>query len=306
MDDRCSVVSADLEEPLAGSAAVVPAWLLVEDVGPWGPDGLTASTIDPGVAATLESRAKEAGVRVQLIRRHERVRTSATHRVVYWVHSGPGQPWARRAEVAEDDLAELDPSIAMRPESPSDVGEAVEDDILLVCTHAKRDACCAQLGRPLAASLANKVPEQTWETSHTGGHRFAGIVIALPDGHTFGRLVPRDIRTLVNALQSGRVPLGNYRGRSAVTGPAQAAEVAVRQTSGIDGRRAVRAVGMSEQAGATVVQVDADGDRWRVIVASRPFGTLRIISCGGSREDRQIHEVVGVAPVGPPVTIGSD
>lgn len=296
MSDRCTVVSATLDEPLAGTAAVAVAWLLIEDMGPWGADALRESTIDDAIAAGLERRSADAGVRVQMIRRHLRGRTSAATRTVFLVHSGPAPTWMARRELPEEELARLDPSLAKRA-APPPGWDAVDDDLLLVCTHAKRDACCAQYGRPLAEAVDRLATDRTWETSHTGGHRFAGVLIQLPDGHTFGRLRGGDAASLVSALASGRVPQRNYRGRSAVSSAAQAAEIAVRAATNLDGRDVVRTVSSVADGGGHVVTVDADGTPWRVVVASRPLGTLRAVSCGGHPEDRLRSEVVAAAPI---------
>ena len=45
--------------------------------------------------------------------------------------------------------------------------------LLLVCTHGRRDACCAQFGRPTAMALARRYGTAVWETTHVGGDRFA-------------------------------------------------------------------------------------------------------------------------------------
>ncbi len=294
MTERCHLVSPNRDEPLPGTAATARAWLLIEDVGPWGHDALAMSSVPPPVAATVAAHAIEQDVRIQMIRRPDRKRTKADRRVVYVCHSGPGTPWTRRLLLTDDELSELDLSMANRREPPADFGKVEEHDVFLVCTHAKRDACCAQWGRPVADKIAKKVPDTTWETSHTGGHRFAGVLLVLPEGLTFGRMEPSDVATLVNALGNGRIPLEHYRGRSVDGGPGQAAEVAVRKASGVSGRGAVRVTGARKDGGAHVVAVTADGALWRAVVASRPLGTLRALSCGGHPEDRMVHEVVSV------------
>jgi hypothetical protein len=87
---------------------------------------------------------------------------------------------------------------------------------LLVCTNAKRDQCCAVLGRPLAAFLSGRAggDEQVWETSHTSGHRFAPTYLSLPDGYLFGG--PDAEHATVDAC----------RGRASLEPAAQVAELA--------------------------------------------------------------------------------
>ncbi len=92
---------------------------------------------------------------------------------------------------------------------------------LLVCTNAKRDQCCAVLGRPMAAAFAASAargdggPVAVWETSHTSGHRFAPTYVSLPDGYLFGG--PDAASASVDAC----------RGRSSLEPAAQVAELAV-------------------------------------------------------------------------------
>ncbi len=56
---------------------------------------------------------------------------------------------------------------------------------------------------------------QVWETSHTGGHRFAPTFVSLPDGYLFG------------GPDAASRSLDACRGRSSLTPAAQAAELAV-------------------------------------------------------------------------------
>ena len=66
----------------------------------------------------------------------------------------------------------------------------VDTALFAVCTHGRRDPCCAERGRPLAAALSQAFPDQTWESTHIGGDRFAGNLIAFPHGFYFGRVDP--------------------------------------------------------------------------------------------------------------------
>src|SRR3546814_8186772 len=61
-----------LAEPLAGTAAHDTAYLLIEHPGPWGHKALVESRLPEHVRSGLADAAAEAGVRIQLIRRHGR------------------------------------------------------------------------------------------------------------------------------------------------------------------------------------------------------------------------------------------
>lgn len=101
------------------------------------------------------------------------------------------------------------------------------EPMLLVCTHGTRDACCAVRGRPIVATLAKALPDEVWECTHLGGHRFAGTLLSLPDGACLGRLDPDTALAAVTALRAGAVDAQYLRGTTRWIPPVQAALVAV-------------------------------------------------------------------------------
>ena len=140
---------------------------------------------------------------------------------------------------------------------------------LLVCANGKRDACCAIVGRPVAAAAAEAHPGRVWETTHLGGHRFAPTAVALPSGWTFGRLTPESAAPTLDAIGAGVVDLEAARGRSVWPGPGQVAELAVRRQLDARGVDDVTAVVRADD-GWTVTL--ADGRRWQVAVERRATG----------------------------------
>lgn len=255
MTEHCSTASRAAEEPLAGTAPVAVGWLLVEQPGPWGRDALTDSGLDPAVGAGLAVASADLPVRVQTIRRPTLMPTPpVTERTVVLAHVGPS-PWAESLSIGSaDELLDLDPEVCTAGEPPG-LGTPVTDPLLLVCTHGKRDRCCATLGRPIAAALGALYHDQVWEVSHVGGHRFAGNLVVLPHGLVFGGLgVPTAVRA-ADLLLAGRVDAEHLRGRSGLGRPAQAAEVFVRRELGLDHLDALR-----------VNAVASDGDRHHVEV----------------------------------------
>lgn len=228
---RCSVAAAGV--PMAGSAATDRAYLLVENAGPWGRKALAESRYPEAVREGLARRADEAGVRVQLVRRHGRTAVTGGIRV-FLVYADPRAPWAETTVLdSPEDLLDLDldglaagRSAGLEPHS---------DPLLLVCTNGRRDTCCAELGRPLVASLAAAHPEATWETTHVGGHRFAGAMLVLPHGLSYGRVDAASGVEIADLAVRGRVAPDHLRGRSAYPGPVQAAEVTLLGRLGLDG-----------------------------------------------------------------------
>ena len=269
----CSELSLALGEPLAGSASHALSWLLVEQPGPWGHFAFRESRLDPELGAELEARCSAAGVKPFLVKRPGR--TSGAGRRAFLVSSRPGDAWIRAlpfddpAELLALDLEALGRGLAI-------AGEPVEEPLYLVCTNGKRDVCCARIGRPIAQALAQARPGQVWECSHTGGHRFAGVLICLPAGIVYGRLGPESALAAVEAYERGEVALDWLRGRSAHAGSAQAADVYLRLAERIAGIDELTVV---EQVDGRVVLEQRDGRRFAVTVRQEEADPPRPNSC---------------------------
>ncbi|MQA94223.1 MAG: sucrase ferredoxin [Streptosporangiales bacterium] len=221
---------------LASATVGASAWLLVEYPGPWG-SHVEEMTLPPAIRRAAD-RARAAGVRTQLIRRPLRRgerRGPATPFQVYVGHSAGGEPWLEgRALGALDDLDALDLE-AVAAGRRTGLGPEVTEPVLLVCTHAQRNACCARLGRPLAQHLREGHGDLVWETTHVGGDRFAGNLVCLPHGLYYGALAPAFADQAVAAYRKGEVCLERLRGRSGRPEAAQAAEHFVREHTGLMG-----------------------------------------------------------------------
>ena len=266
----CSALSAD--EPLPGTAAHVTGWVCVEHPGAWGRDVLDGTALGDELAGELSRRADAAGVRIMFIRRPGRTEDRGT-RTVLLANSDPHHSWCERLEIGEvADLLDIDFTRVAGP-APG-LGARVDRPVVLVCAHGKRDQCCAVLGRPVASALAAEFPDDVWECSHTGGHRFAPSLILLPSGATYGRLTPAESALAVRAAAAGEVHLPGLRGRSYWGPRGQAAEVLVRGhvRAGVDELTV-------DERDADPVVTHRDGRRWRVVVQQRELGA-RPASCG--------------------------
>ncbi|WP_315429327.1 sucrase ferredoxin [uncultured Rothia sp.] len=227
------------DEALGGTAGRATAWLALEHVGQWGRDVLDGSALGEELSAALGEAVSQAGLKFLLIRqagREGRVLHGApdasgapTHRVLYALCT-PGEEKLYSFSVSTpEQLLELPLD---NPQELIQVtgAELMDSPAILVCTHSKRDRCCALRGRPIAAHLADILPPNVvWECSHTGGHRFAPVGIMLPTGYTYGRLSEPSALAAYLSLAGRSIPsLHGLRGRSTDTPVEQAAEVAVR------------------------------------------------------------------------------
>ncbi len=292
----CSLQSRAVDEPLAGTAPTARAWIVIEHPGPWGRDAVADSDLPPAVRAHL-AQAKAHQVTVLLARRPERRgggEAAAGHRV--WVARGAaGAARMRTGQLSNlDVLATWDLAAIAEGTLPA-LDRVMAEPLLLVCTHGRRDACCAVSGRAMVAGLLEASPghsDQVWECSHVGGHRLAPVTVTLPDGMVHGRLSPDDGARLLTAMDEGRVLPDLLRGRASLPAPLQAAEVAVRLVEGIDvagdldalavrdGRALPVPTGWPAPAEVLVEVRHRDGRAWRVPVSHDDLGVRRAESCG--------------------------
>lgn len=301
---RCSDVSAVLGEEMAGSAVHAPALVLVEHPGPWGRD---AATEAGGAVAALAEVAAAAGVRVQLVRRARREdRPRDGDPVVVLAHLTAAGGRAVTGRVAEPDLPSLPlhDLAAGRLPSGGPAGWAPAGRLWAVCTHARRDACCAALGRPLVEELqARAGPGQVWETTHLGGHRFAGTALLLPEGLVLGRLTPADVPAVVADVEAGRVPTRRLRGRPALRPAEQLAEAVLLRAQDTEAPGVVVTgsdAGTGPGGRRATVRAEVAGRGWRVVLDARPETTARPVSCGADASTPAGFTVLEVTPVDAP------
>ena len=234
--DSCSLYN---DEALGGTAGRATAWLALEHVGQWGRDVLDGSALGEELSEALGEAISQAELKFLLIRqagRAGRVLHGApdasgnpTHRVLYALCT-PGEEKLYSFSVSTPEQL-LDLPLGNPQELIQATGaELMDSPTILVCTHSKRDRCCALRGRPIAAHLADILPgNAVWECSHTGGHRFAPVGIMLPTGYTYGRLSEPSALAAYLSLAGRAIPsLHGLRGRSTDTPAEQAADVAVR------------------------------------------------------------------------------
>jgi hypothetical protein len=234
----CAAICRRLEEPLLGTAPpAAVGWLLIEHPGPWPAFGLPRDV--PAAVARFARRALEHGVRTQLIRRPDRTGRQIGRPAVLIAGGPAGRRWLERHELHDPRaLGELDPAGFAASGAPG-FGSPLEA-ALLVCTHGRREVCCAKYGRPVARALADRFAPLVWETTHVGGDRFAANLVVLPSGGYYGRLDPQDAVRVAEAALLGRIDLDRYRGTAGLPVAAQAAECLLRRALGVAESAAVR------------------------------------------------------------------
>jgi hypothetical protein len=279
----CSVLAERAGDDLAATAPTADRFLLLEQPGPWRDrNAVTHSDLDTGLARELLAYADEAGVKVHLIRRTAR-RAHLERRTCFLAGTARDDPWLERhelrdpAEVLELDLAARHP--ANRWQEP----------VYAVCTHGKRDPCCARRGRPLARALKAARPAQTWEIGHIGGHRYAATFLAFPHGLTFGRVPAAAGPRIVAGLEAGEIALEHLRGRAGDPWAVQAADVLVRRELGLRGVGDLVVEGVED----ATVRLRARDTTWLATVRRTTAGE-RPLSCGAEPEPVAAYELAGL------------
>jgi len=280
----CSVLGERLGEDLAATAPKARRFLLLEQPGPWsGRNAVTHSDLDPGLGRRLLARADEADVKVHLIRRSSR-RAALPRRSCFLADTGRDGPWLQRYELT-------DPAEVLDLDLAGDPAATWDEPLYAVCTHGKRDPCCARRGRPLARALRAHRPEQTWEIGHIGGHRFAATFLAFPHGIAFGRVPAAAGPGIVAALEAGELTLEHLRGRAGEPPAVQAADVLVRRRLGL---RGLDDLAVEHAHDGVVTLRRRDGTRLRATVDAREQ-PARPLSCGDEPEPVTAYDLLDLS-----------
>jgi hypothetical protein len=280
---RCAIAADDRHESLAGTASRADRFILIEHFGPW--PGKAVEAFGPDVRAAL------AGIRdakVLLMRRpSQRERglgerrwaiTDARTQRIRW------GTWDRESDLlAIAEAADTDPEGWGR------------EPVILVCTHARHDACCGIHGKPVATALAATFDDAVWTCSHVGGHRFAGNVVLPLDGTYYGRMSPVDAVSVIGSHRHGRVAVEHLRGFSWMAPAAQVVAVEAHRRWGPAPADGITAVAVTEMSPGRW-QVELSGSRplpslITAVVEERPADPAPL-SCGADPEPTTAFVVV--------------
>jgi hypothetical protein len=254
----CSDYSRDAGEALFGTVTTTATWFLLEYNGRWERTAFESSDLPAPVKERLQAHlAAIPQSKIQVIRQNPRLAPEGIALFVARTTESDPALYAFSLERYED-LLDLDlPAIA--------AGDAAHDGarraepLFIVCTHGRRDKCCARRGAPVYERVAQEVGAAVWQTSHIGGHRLGANVICFPHGIVYGHGSPENAPGIVAAYRAGRLVPDLYRGRACYPPVAQVAEYFLRAETGIEELDAFRLTG-----------VENSGDhQWTVHFAGR-------------------------------------
>ena len=280
VDDRCSLRSLAADEPLAGTASTIRHWLLIEHPGPWGRDGLLDARLPSGLGSDLRALGRRTGARVLLIRKPDRLAAYEDEASMCFAVDTEDAWLGSTVLDGTEHAARLDPR-----DRASFPGDPQGEPLFVVCTHGRRDPCCAERGRPLAQAAAAVSRETVWESTHVGGDRFAGNLVAFPHGLYFGRTDPGEVAELMHAYHEGRIsPLDRYRGRSSHAFLVQAAERALRERLHLERIDAVTPHRADRRGDRAEIVFATDRGSHRVRLERVPGSPMRL-TCHASKEE---------------------
>ena len=292
---RCAAASRARGDELAGTASTVRSFLVVEHPGPWGADALRDARLPDGLGTHLREESARHRVRVLLVRRPGRRAGDGPVRV-FAARAAGADSWLETAALDRlDDVRDLD--LAALGDGRSPGLEPHDAPVIDVWTHGRHDACCAELGRPVALALADGPhAELVWEVSHVGGDRFAGNLVVLPRGLYYGGLDPDSAHAVTAATVSGELLLDRFRGRSDLPMAVQAADVALRRAHDLLGLDDVRAVSARVEGDLTTARFEVSGHGLREVVVRRQAGDdTHRLTCSARRANPvPRHEVAEV------------
>jgi len=272
---RCAQASLAVDNDPAGSSSSFRSFLLITDPGGWGKkagDDAVREQLDPFAAQWVESN--RAGLRAFAIR-PVGSRRAANRRGFL----------AGRVEAAGGITAFAEAPSAAELESVvtgTASGDPIDGPLIAVCTNGTRDRCCALLGRPIARRLAAELGgDRVTEISHLGGHRFAGTLVVLPWGYSYGFLDPDSAARIADDAARGLVHPRQLRGRADLSPAAQAAEIAWRRELGPAAPDAVVVTDEHTEGAGSLVTGLVGGRTESLKMRYLPGPTIDGTACGG-------------------------
>ncbi|MFL6253726.1 MAG: sucrase ferredoxin [Pyrinomonadaceae bacterium] len=259
----CSELSKRAGERSMGTASTGAVWLLLEYPHGWGRHAFDESALAPEVKQFFkDSLARIRHSRILFIKTDRGRRDARMN--LFVVRCRERSPFVVRLRLEKYfDALSLDLA-AIASGRDLQGGEVFEGPLFLVCTHGRRDKCCAKFGVPLYNALREHAGDYVWQSSHVGGDRFAGNLVCFPHGLFYAHATPEAGRRIVDAYRAGRVLTEEFRGRACYSQFIQAAEAFVREETGIAGVEDLHFVSAHSEG----------ADAWRVRFTERTGGRV--------------------------------
>ena len=297
MVEICAESSRQAGEPIAATAPQQDAYLLLEYREQWQPKAAKPgnNTLTNAVSEHLhaEIRASGRSVKPLFIRQQGRTSGALTAFVALVTEQ---DPVVYRLDLASyDDLLTVPLKEMLRAERTA--GHLQTEPIYAVCTHKERDRACGKYGWSVYQALHDHAAGRVWQSTHLGGHRFAGTLLALPSGALYGHLDPDDVPALAQAEENGRLFLPRLRGRVCYRKPEQAAAIALHQHTQADQWDVFRWSHTEQpQENQWHIRFDAMGEQYLMDVKLEKFGTPVYTSTGDTEpSDIEIHTAQVIA-----------
>lgn len=294
----CAEVSKRLGEPVLGTASKDGVrFLLVEYGEAWGRDPLDASDL-PDVVKDRLVDAAESFDRTRIAF----VKPVGRERAVPRLYVTGGAD--RGSRIFVHDLPSYEaivdaPIEALLRGEPDAATRELDVPLVLVCTHGKRDRCCARLGVAMADRLALEPGMLVLQSSHLGGHRFAAVVLTLPDSITYGHLDEADASALAQAIRDKRLfDPARFRGITGYDEASQVADGTFRIARGLANDVRPEIVGISKSVLGAHVRLRLGDDEVEIRVARRALPLLeRPASCFEEPSASYTFDVATQSPI---------
>lgn len=289
----CSEQSRRAGEKVYGTASIGDVWLLIEYPYGWGPKALDDSALAPAVKTYLNKVLKTVPRSRLLFIKRERACEGPVS--FFIVRCRESDPFVVKFELDNyEQLTEIDVTATASGDTLGG-GVLTREPLFLVCTHGRRDKCCAKFGRPLYKSLREHEPEAVWQSSHVGGDRFAANLLCFPHGLFYAHVSEEGGKRIAGEYRVGRLVLDEYRGRACYSYPVQAAEFFIRSESGTTAIGELRRHGferLSQEASRVRFIAKGDGSIHEVKVRAGMSEFQNLITCGSGAERRVIQYVL--------------
>lgn len=234
----CSALSREVSEQHFGTASTADAWLLLEYSSAWGARAFQDSQLTMAVKLHL-TKALNSVPRARLLFIKQE-RKSLSDLSLFIVRSTEADASIAKVKLNDyEQLLTVDLAAIMTGNQSARI-EPWGRPLFLVCTHGKRDKCCAKFGYALYKSLRADAGDDVWQSSHVGGDRFAANLVCFPHGFFYAHVTPDAGDQIISQYNQQAVSLTNYRGRCCYPSAIQAAEFFLRSETQLCGINDVR------------------------------------------------------------------